>query len=75
MTILGMSIYQVLEFFLIYAFLGWCVEVVYAAVTTGTVINVSCRFSPARLRFGIPISLFIMSHPPLSFIWLILISV
>ena len=39
MTILGMSIYQVLEFFLIYAFLGWCVEVVYAAVTTGTVIN------------------------------------
>lgn len=39
MTILGLTIYQIAEFFLIYSFLGWCLEVIYAAIKTGTVIN------------------------------------
>lgn len=34
-----MSLYNVLWFFLAYSFLGWCVEVVYAALTRGKAIN------------------------------------
>ena len=39
MTILGTAIYQIAEFFLIYSFLGWCVEVIYAAFKTRQVVN------------------------------------
>lgn len=37
--IFGMTLYQVLCYFLIYSFLGWVTEVVYHAVTLGKVIN------------------------------------
>ena len=35
----GIDVYQILWFFMVYAFLGWCTEVVYAAVTTGEFVN------------------------------------
>lgn len=35
----GIDLYQILWFFMAYAFLGWCMEVVYAAVTTGEFVN------------------------------------
>ncbi len=35
----GMSFYQICWFFLIYAFIGWIVEVIYHAVTYGEVVN------------------------------------
>lgn len=35
----GLDLYQILWFFMTYAFLGWCAEVVYAAVTTGEFVN------------------------------------
>ena len=34
-AICGFSLYHILAFFLIYSCLGWCLEVVYAAATTG----------------------------------------
>jgi uncharacterized membrane protein len=37
--IAGMSYYQICWFFLIYAFIGWVVEVIYHAVTYGEVVN------------------------------------
>lgn len=37
--IAGMSFYQILWFFLIYAFIGWIIEVIYHAVTYGEVVN------------------------------------
>lgn len=37
--IFGMTYYQICWYFLIYSFLGWCVEVVYHAVTMGKIIN------------------------------------
>lgn len=35
----GFTLYQLYWFFLIYSFLGWCAEVVFAAVTTGKLVN------------------------------------
>ncbi len=35
----GIDVYQILWFFMIYAFLGWCMEVVYAVFTTGEFVN------------------------------------
>ena len=38
-AICGFSLYHILAFFLIYSCLGWCLEVVYAAATTGQLVN------------------------------------
>lgn len=35
----GLTYYQILEYFLIYSFIGWCVEVIYQAVAKGLVVN------------------------------------
>ena len=35
----GFSLYLILAFFLIYSCLGWCLEVIYAAVSTGQLVN------------------------------------
>ena len=37
--IAGISYYHIFQYFLIYSFLGWCTEVIYAAFTTGKVVN------------------------------------
>ena len=34
-TVCGFSLYHVLAFFLIYSCTGWCLEVIFAAATTG----------------------------------------
>lgn len=38
-AILNLQMYNVLFYFIIYAFLGWCLEVVYNTVNTGTFVN------------------------------------
>ena len=35
----GFSLYHIFAFFLIYSCLGWCLEVIYAAATTGQLVN------------------------------------
>ena len=37
--LLGMSYYQIFSYFIIYSFIGWCVEVVFHAVRYGRVVN------------------------------------
>ena len=37
--LLGMTYYQIFSYFIIYSFIGWCVEVVFHAVRFGRVIN------------------------------------
>lgn len=37
--IFGFTLYQIAAYFLIYSFLGWGLEVAYAAVTTGKLVN------------------------------------
>lgn len=40
-TVCGFSLYHVLAFFLIYSCTGWCLEVIFAAATTGQLVNLS----------------------------------
>ncbi|MGN0477825.1 MAG: hypothetical protein ACI4GO_00175, partial [Hominenteromicrobium sp.] len=37
--LLDLSLYEVLWYFVIYSFLGWCMEVVFCTVTTGKLVN------------------------------------
>lgn len=47
------NIYQAVWFFLIYAFLGWCCEVVFAAVTKGKFINRGFLNGPVCPIYGV----------------------
>lgn len=38
-AISSFTLYELLAYFLIYSFLGWCLEVIFAAVTTGELVN------------------------------------
>ena len=38
-TLFGMTFYQIIWYFLIYSFLGWCVEVAYQGVEKGLIVN------------------------------------
>ena len=47
------SVYQILQLFLLYAFLGWCMEVCYAAVTTGKIVNRGFLNGPVCPIYGV----------------------
>ena len=38
-VVCGFSLYHILAYFLIYSCIGWCLEVIYAAATTGQLVN------------------------------------
>lgn len=63
MIIFGMETYEILEFFMIYSFLGWCLEVVYHAVSKGMIVNRGFLNGPVCPIYGIGVvSIFIMVH-------------
>lgn len=63
MIIFGMETYEILEFFLIYSFLGWCLEVVYHAVSKGMIVNRGFLNGPVCPIYGFGVvSIFIMVH-------------
>lgn len=39
MEVLGLTFYELLWYFAIYSFLGWCMEVVFCTVRTGKLVN------------------------------------
>ncbi len=47
------SVYQLLMLFLVYSFLGWCVEVSFVAVTTGRVVNRGFLNGPVCPIYGV----------------------
>lgn len=47
------TVFQLLELFLIYAFLGWCVEVCFVAVTSGQVVNRGFLNGPVCPIYGV----------------------
>ena len=61
--ICGFSLYQILAYFLIYSCMGWCLEVVYAAVTTGQLVNRGFLNGPVCpiYGFGMVIVLFVLT--------------
>ena len=65
---------QFLWLFLFYAFLGWCAEVAYAAVKTGTFVNRGMVNGPVCPIYGFGVLLVLLLlrplvfHPPLLFL-------
>ena len=64
-TVCGFSLYQTLAYFLIYSCLGWCLEVVYAAVTTGRLVNRGFLNGPVCPIYGFGMVIVLYALTPL----------
>ncbi len=53
MLIAGYTLYQLAWYFLMYSFIGWCVEVIFCAVTLGKVINRGFLNGPVCPIYGV----------------------
>ena len=62
----GLSLYQILAYFLVYACLGWCLEVIYAAVTTGQLVNRGFLNGPVCPIYGFGMILVLFLLTPLE---------
>lgn len=60
------NVYELLFFLICYAFLGWCMEVVYMAVRTGKFCNRGFFNMPLCLSYGITMDLLILVIPSLN---------
>ena len=65
-TVCGFSLYQIFAYFLIYSCLGWCLEVIYAAVTTGQLINRGFLNGPVCPIYGFGMVIVLFALTPLS---------
>lgn len=64
--VMEFTIYELLWFFAIYSFLGWCTEVVYAAVNTGKFVNRGFLNGPVCSIYGFAIVGIIICLAPLK---------
>lgn len=60
------SIYETLWLFCIYAFLGWCVEVIYATVNSGKFVNRGFLNGPVCPIYGFGVTVVILCLTPLK---------
>ena len=65
-TVCGFSLYQIFAYFLIYSCIGWCLEVIYAAVTTGKLINRGFLNGPVCPIYGFGMVIVLFALTPLS---------
>ena len=61
----GFSLYQILAYFLIYSCMGWCLEVIYAAVTTGQLVNRGFLNGPVCPIYGFGMIIVLFTLTPL----------
>ena len=64
-TVCGFTLYQILAYFLIYSCLGWCLEVIYAAVTTGKLVNRGFLNGPVCPIYGFGMVIVLFTLTPL----------
>ena len=64
-TVCGFTLYQILACFLIYSCLGWCLEVIYAAVTTGKLVNRGFLNGPVCPIYGFGMVIVLFTLTPL----------
>ncbi len=64
--ICGFSLYQILAYFLIYSCIGWCLEVIYAAVTTGQLVNRGFLNGPVCPIYGFGMIIVLFALTPLQ---------
>ena len=65
-TVCGFTLYQILAYFLIYSCLGWCLEVIYAAVTTGRLVNRGFLNGPVCPIYGFGMVIVLFTLTPLA---------
>ena len=65
-TVCGFSLYQILAYFLIYSCIGWCLEVVYAAVSTGELVNRGFLNGPVCPIYGFGMIIVLFTLTPLT---------
>ena len=65
-TVCGFSLYQILACFLIYSCLGWCLEVIYAAVSTGELVNRGFLNGPVCPIYGFGMIIVLFTLTPLT---------
>ena len=65
-TVCGFTLYQILAFFLIYSCLGWCLEVIYAAVSTGQLVNRGFLNGPVCPIYGFGMIIVLFTLSPLA---------
>ena len=61
-----MTIYNIMWYFFIYAFLGWCTEVSFFAVKTGKFVNRGFLNGPVCPVYGFGLVIIIMALTPLK---------
>lgn len=62
---------QLLAFFYIYAFLGWCVEIAFHALTTGHLVNRGMLAGPVCPIYGAGMIAMVLCTEPLQESWLL----
>ena len=72
MTTAGYTLYELVWIFLIYGFLGWCVEVAYAATVHGKFVNRGFCFGPICPIYGVGVLPILVFLEPIKEHWLLL---
>lgn len=62
----GFSLYHILAYFLIYSCVGWCLEVIYAAATTGQLVNRGFLNGPVCPIYGFGMVIVLFALTPLQ---------
>ena len=62
----GFSLYHILAYFLIYSCMGWCLEVIYAAATTGKLVNRGFLNGPVCPIYGFGMVIVLFALTPLQ---------
>ncbi len=65
-VVCGFSLYHILAYFLIYSCIGWCLEVIYAAATTGQLVNRGFLNGPVCPIYGFGMVLVLYALTPLQ---------
>lgn len=61
----GFTLYQLFWYFFIYAFLGWCVEVIFCTITTGEWVNRGFLNGPICPIYGVGMCIVLLVLTPL----------
>lgn len=62
---MGFTLYQLYWYFMLYAFIGWCVEVVFCTVTTGEWVNRGFLNGPVCPIYGVGMCVLLLVLAPL----------
>ena len=66
------SFYEYLAFFVIYAFLGWCAEVIFNTINTGHFVNRGFLSGPVCPIYGFGMVIVVFCLTPLQKNWMLL---